>query len=126
MIGTIQRTAATQAQQLSFLAAWQNAYTNKLNQVRIFARLDGTDLGFGPDKKEWNDNDSRKSKFRDSLNTINQNYIARLQGNQANISDTAKALQTNVNQSNDAANQQGSIADSILSQLSTILSAIFR
>lgn len=126
MIGVVQSVAAAQANQLNFLAQWQAAYTNKLNQMHIFADGDGTVLGTTFDGK--NDKWSVQSRTiaRNTVNQVNQSYITKLQANQSNISDTAKAMQTNVNQSNDSANQQASIADSILQELSTILSSIFR
>jgi len=129
MIGTIQNVAATQANTLNFLSQWQAAYTNKLNQIHIFAQGDGTALGtFNNDFPYQNGNWDQvgAQATRNALNNINQNYISKLQANQQTISDNAKSLQTNVNQSNDAANQQASVADSLLQTMSTILSAIFR
>jgi hypothetical protein len=126
MIGVVQSVAAAQANQLNFLAQWQAAYTNKLNQMHIFADGDGTVLGttFDGKNNEWSV--QSRTIARNTVNQVNQSYITKLQANQSNISDTAKAMQTNVNQSNDSANQQASIADSILQELSTILSSIFR
>lgn len=120
MIGTIQTVAAAQSNQLNFLSQWQTAYTNKLNQIHTFAQGDGTVI----DNSEWNDKASQQ--IRNDLNNVNQNYISKLQANQQTISDTSKSLQSNVNQSNDAANQQASMADSILQEMSTIISAIFK
>ena len=132
MIGVIQSVAAAQANNLNFLSRWQQAYTSKLNFIHTFAAGDNTILGrfealtpgslYGND--DWNKDKARA--VRNELNSVNQTYISKLQANQQTISDSAKSLQTNVNQSNDAANQQGSVADSILQELSTILSAIFR
>lgn len=129
MIGTIQTVAAAQANSLNFLSKWQEAYTNKLNQIRTFAQGDGTALGTFSDAPpyyngNWDQNGAQA--VRNALNNINQSYITKMQANQQTISDNAKSLQTNVNQSNDAANQQGSMADSILQELSSILSSIFR
>lgn len=121
MIGTIQTVAAAQSNQLNFLSQWQESYTNKLNQMHTFAQGDGTVLD---GSNSWNDKASQQ--VRNDLNNVNQNYISKLQANQQTISDTSKSMQTTVNQSNDAANQQASMADSILQEMSTIISAIFK
>ncbi|WP_044881355.1 hypothetical protein [Neochlamydia sp. EPS4] len=121
MLGTIQNVAASQSQTLSFLSQWQAAYSDKLRQMRTFTQGDGTVLG---GTNDW-DKDAAQAT-RNALNNVNQNYISKLQASQQTLSDQAKSLQANVNQSNDAASQQGSVADSILQQLSTILSAIFK
>lgn len=132
MIGTIQTVAAAQADSLNFLSRWQQAYTNKLNQMHTFALGDGSSIGTfvgsTPSNPVGNDGWNRDSAaaMRKDLNQVNTNYITKLQSNQQAISDNAKSLQSNVNQSNDAANQQGSLADSVLQELSTILSSIFR
>ncbi len=127
MISTIQTVAAAQANSLNFLSQWQEAYTNKLNQIHTFADGDGTVLGSftaGLGTADWDQNAS--GAVRNALNNINQNYISKLQANQQTISDNSKSLQTNVNQSDDEANQQGSLADSVLQEMSTLLSSIFR
>ena len=130
MIGTIQTVAAAQANSLNFLSQWQQTYTNKLNQIHTFAQGDGTAIGTFTNppivggNNNWDQNGAQAT--RNALNNINQNYISKLQANQQTISDNAKSLQSNVNQSNDAANQQGSLADSVLQELNTILSSIFR
>lgn len=139
LIGTVQNVAAAQANSLKFLSQWQSSYTEKLNKIHTFTQGDGTVIGSfdkspteGPNgpgspllgNNGWNQNGAQQ--IRVALNNVNQSYITKLQANQQTISDQAKSLQTNVNQSNDAANQQGSVADSILQELATILSAIFR
>lgn len=127
LIGVIQTVAAAQANTLNFLSQWQTSYTNKLNQLHTFAVGDGTVIGtFNAtlNNAGWDQNAAQST--RNALNNVNQSYISKLQANQQTISDTSKSLQSNVNQSNDAANQQGSVADSILQELSTILSSIFR
>ena len=64
-------------------------------------------------------------KARSDMNTLNTNFTQQMQGNRQVISDDAKALQTSVNQTNDAVQQQTDMATSILQQLSTILTSIF-
>ena len=48
-----------------------------------------------------------------------------MQSRQALVGDDAKALQSNVNQSNDAVTQQSNLGTAILQELSTLLSEIF-
>lgn len=121
MIGSIQRVAAAQANRLNFYSQWQRAYTDEQNQVHYF--VEGSDRT-GDDKIGGTTGPSRRG--RDALNQQNQIYIQNIQGNQSIVSDDAKALQSNVNQSNDAANQQSSLANSIIQQLSTLVSSIFK
>lgn len=63
---------------------------------------------------------------RDTGNQRGQNYVQTLQNFQSIISNAAKALQSNLNQSTDAANQQASFVDAILQKMASIISAIFR
>lgn len=125
MIGTVQTVAAAQANSLNFLSQWQQSYTNKLNQIRTFAENDGTVLG-GPTQTVGGWNVDAQQQTRSQMNNVNQTYLTKIQANQQSIADNAKSLQSNVNQSSDAANQQGSLADSVLQEMSTILSSIFR
>lgn len=69
--------------------------------------------------------DEDATKARSDMNTLNTNLTQRMQGSRQVVSDDAKALQTSVNQTNDAVQQQTDMATSILQQLSTILTSIF-
>lgn len=113
MIGTLQIVTAAQSERLKFLTAWQKAYTNLEGQVRSFIKN-------GP---EWIQGDDDR---RNQLNQVNQTYTEQIRSRRTIVSDDAKALQTNINQSNDTANQQTSLATAIIQELSTILSAIYR
>ncbi len=124
MIGTVQNVAAAQANSLNFLSVWQESYTNKLNDIRTFAQGDGTVLGGQIASEDWDP--GAQQQIRTQLNNVNQTYLTKIQANQQSISDNAKSLQSNVNQSSDSANEQGSLADSVLQEMSTILSSIFR
>lgn len=117
MIGVLQAVTAAQANRLTFLTNWQQAYTDSLNQIRSFAKNDGTDI----DSTTTDDMNTR-----DDLNRVNSNYTERLRGSRDLVSNDAKALQTNVNQGNDAINNQTDLATSILQELSQILSTIYR
>lgn len=113
MLATMQSTASAQADRLTFLTKWQKGYTDVMNQVKVFAASD-------PNTATFSDSD------RGDLNRINQGYTETLRNKRSLISDDAKALQSNVNQSNDAVNQQSTMGTSILQELATILGAIFR
>jgi len=134
LIDTLQRTAASQAQRLNFLSAWQKAYTDELNDIHPFlgGTSDGSQLtqvgvpqpqhldlslGFGSSQSA--------TLARQDMDNLNTNITQQIQGNSQVVADDAKALQTSVNQSNDAVQAQSDMATSILQTLSTILTAIY-
>lgn len=114
MIGTLQNAAASQANRLTFLSGWQKAYTTLASDVPVFTSGSGAFGGASDDK------------LRGELNQLNSNYTATIQNRQSVVSDDAKALQSNVNQSNDAVNQQSNLGTAILQELGTLLAAIFK
>jgi hypothetical protein len=116
MINALQNVAAAQAQQLNFLTQWQQAYTDLGNQVHYF--VNGTDALTGGSKQA--------ADIRTNLNTENQTYSQQIQANQNALSDNAKTLQSNVNQSNSAITNQANLGSTIFQQLSTILTSIFQ
>lgn len=134
MIDALQKAAAAQANRLNFLAAWQKAYTDEMNQIHAFVmnngdggadtdfrRIGGGDFSSPP----VSDSGENATKIRGDLNTFNTNLTQLMQGNRQVIADDAKALQTSVNQTNDAVQQQTDMATAILQQLSTILSSLY-
>lgn len=116
LISTLQRVAVAQAQRLQFLTSWQQAYTTLMNQVPIFTQ--NTSL-FGGTSTE-------KSNLRDDENRVNSSYTEQLRSLRSQISDDSKSLQSNLNQTNDGVTQQANLATSLLQELSTILSTIYR
>jgi len=154
MIEVLQRTAAAQANRLNFLSDWQKAYTDEMNQIHSFAAANGdaadTSAGEFNDATprlaaglsatqpssvragSWDYKDglsgtsSQAGAIRQDLNATNTTYTQEMQGNNNVISNDAKALQTNVNQTNDAVQSQTDMATSILQQLSTILTSIYQ
>lgn len=121
LIGTMQRVAAAQASYLTFLTDWQAAYTELLRQLPTFTRggepLNETGTtGLGKEETD----------ARNELNTLNGALSEAIRGSRSIVQDTAKAIQSNINQSNDAVTQQANIATSIIQQLSTLLGTIFR
>jgi len=117
MLTPLQDSAAAQANRLTFLSNWQQAYTNLLGQLPTFIANDGTFIS-GTSSADMN--------ARDDLNKINANYTQTLQNRQSVVSDAAKSLQSVVSQSNDAVNQQSSLGTSIIQELSTLLSTVYQ
>ena len=118
MIEVLQKTTATLAERLGFLTSWQKAYTDQMDQVHTFVQNNG-------DAFSDETGDSSR-QMRDELNRINTTFTEQMRSRRSIVSDDAKALQTAVNQLSDAVNQQTNMATSLIQQLSTILSVIFR
>ena len=114
MITSLQKVAAAQAQRLTILSKWQSAYSDAMAQMHTFSQGDGSFLTA-----------SSQSDNRSSVNQYNSNLLQTMQSRQALVGDDAKALQSNVNQSNDAVTQQSNLGTAILQELSTLLSEIF-
>lgn len=115
MIDVLNSISASQASRLSgFLTDWQRAYTELMDEVPNFSQDDGTKVGAGSDT---------------TRGEINQDFSAlveKVRSRRSLVQDDAKAMQSVINQTQDAANQQTNIATAILQQLSTILGAIFK
>jgi hypothetical protein len=130
VLTTMQNVAAAQANQLLVLTQWQNAYTQSLASMPTFlatgsptTRLsDSTNsTGSNPDSADV------KASERQELNsTVLSNFRTYIQNQQSVVSNNAKTLQSNLNQTNDAVSQQANVATAIIQELSTILSAIFK
>ncbi|MDP1835029.1 MAG: hypothetical protein Q8K75_03780 [Chlamydiales bacterium] len=117
MIGTLQKVASVVAQRLNFLTSYQKAYTDLMADVPVFTK--GDDSPFGG-------TDDDAASARQELNPKNQTLTENLRSFRTILSDEAKALQSNVNQLNESVNQQSSLAESILQEMSTILQGIYR
>lgn len=118
MIDVLNSVAASQASRLSgFLTEHQRVYTDLMSEVPTYAADDGTRFGGTGDSAE---------KARNEINQKMASYLETLRSRRSLVQDDAKAMQSNINQTQDAANQQTNIASAILQQLSTILGAIFR
>lgn len=114
MVGTLQNAAASQASRLKFMATWQQQYTELAAAVPTLVQGEGP---FGS---------TNQDTVRGEINSLAANITATIQNRQSVVSDNAKALQSNVNQSNDAVNQQSNLATAIIQELSTLLAAIFK
>lgn len=121
LIGTVltsmQSVAAAQASRLTFLSSWQTAYSDMMNQVHTFVAGNGDAID-NPTKTD-------QTNARSDLNKLNSSLIQEMQNRQSIIGDDAKALQSNVSQSNDAVNQQATLGTSILQDLNTLLGTVF-
>jgi hypothetical protein len=116
VIKSMQQVAVAQANRLNILVQWQQAYTNQMNTVHAFVSNNG-------DAYVSSTVDTNTNK-RQSLNTTNSTYTEQMKSNNGLIADTAKGLQTNINATQDAVNQQSNMATSIIQQLNSIVSAI--
>jgi len=115
MITSLQNVAAAQSARLKFMSQWQSAYTDAMSQIHTFIKGGGG--AFSADT-------SANSTTRDDLNRLNAGFTQTLQNRQSIISDDAKALQSNINQSTDAVNQQSNLGTAIIQELGTLLQAI--
>jgi|ERR1700733_6659426 len=118
MIDVLQRISAAQAQRLTFLTNWQQAYTTMLLDIPVFSK-GSNPSGIGADS------DAAQTVRQDAA-TVTQTHQENVKALRTSVQDEAKQMQTTINQSQDAANQQTNMATSILQELSTILSQIFR
>jgi hypothetical protein len=123
MLNTLQRTAAIQANRLTILTQWQQAYTAALAQIHVFQQRDGTTLA---DVGTSDPNATTKANIRQELNNnTNAPFQTTMQNEQNVISDDAKALQSSISQTNDSVSQQANTATSFLQELGTLLTAIY-
>lgn len=122
LVGTLQNIAAVQANRLVILSNWQQAYTNNLSQLHTFLQTDGTFIA----NKSTGNNDARAYVRGQANDKVNASLRELLQSNRSIVGDTAKALQSNVNQTNDAVSQQAQAATAILQELTSLLGAIYR
>lgn len=116
IIGTMQSVASVQANRLLVLTQWQQAYTNTESQLRTFLKGDGTRLGA----------DDATDQRNNVNNNLNVQWRSNLENNRSVLSDDAKSLQSNINQSTDAVSQQSNLATAVIQELTTILGSIYR
>jgi hypothetical protein len=117
IISSLQNVGIMQANRLRYLTQFQQAYTTLQTQIPTFLR-GGPVLG-GTDDQSSRDRNDLNSTF----NGILADKLRSLRGVQE---DNAKTLQSNINQTNDAVNQQTDMANSFLQELSTLLGSILR
>lgn len=117
MIDVLQRVTAAQADRLKFYAEYQKAYT------QIIALVPLVDLK----TIEFVEADANeRSNLVNQLQATTGGWTETLRGYRSALGDEAKQHQTAVNQSNEIVNQQAQLGTSILQQMSTILTTIFK
>jgi hypothetical protein len=116
LLGVLQSTAVVQSQNLNFLTSWQKAYTNLMSKVPVFTSASTVFGGTA----------TSAGNVRDDVNRINSTYLEQLRSQNSILSDTAKAMQTNISQTNDLVTQFGNMATALLEEMSTILTTIYR
>lgn len=126
MTDTLQTVAAVQSDRLGTLSEWQKAYTEQIDQIPVFVSGDSTYYGQVDPADSNSDLAKEFADDRSELNALNTSYKENLTAHRQVISDDSKSLQSSINQSTDAVTQQANRASSILEQLSTLLSSIFR
>jgi hypothetical protein len=120
MIGILQEVAVAEADQLKFLNKWQQAYTDKMSQVPTFVQ---NQPGM---PRDISGQESEASALRQDLNQSGSEWTQKMQSRLNIVQDTAKAQQTTLSQTQNAIDQQSSLATSIIQQMNTILASIFR
>lgn len=118
MIETLQNVAASQSDRMLVYGKWQKAYTDLQNDIRFATENDGR---FNKAALGGSNNTNRTS-----FNEQNTSYTEIIKARKQTVGDEAKNMQTQQSQSTDAVNQQASMATSILQELSSILSSLYR
>lgn len=119
MIGVIQEVTASQSQQLKIMTQVQADMTSLMNDIHVFTSGDGSEV-------DSSSSTSVDQTNRDSLNTVGTAWSDTIRANRDFLQNAAKSYQSNINSSNDAVNQQASMATSFIQELSTLLGAIYR
>lgn len=120
MVKTMQSIAVQQSQKLSFFSKMQNVNTAQMNSVHTFALNNPGDATYIAEKSD------DANTFRQSLNQSNSTFIERIRANNNLVANTAKQIQTNVNQTQDAVNQQSNMMTSLIQQIRSINSSVSR
>lgn len=120
VIEVLQRVAAAQGQRLEFYAEVQKAYTNLIGEVPIISEAN---LRFAIAADSFTKTISPVLSFTQASN---QSFTERMRAVRSVFGEEAKQHQTTVNQSNEIVTQQANLGTSILQQLSTILTTMFK
>lgn len=118
MIEQLQRVTAAQANRLKFYASYQKAYTQLLAKIpvinvkNIAQRVDA--------------DGQTETQIAQAVQQFTSQWTEIQRGYRSVVGDESKEHQTAVNQSNEIVNQQAQLGTSILQQMSTILTTIFK
>lgn len=127
MISVLQKIGVSQANQLKFITSFQNVYVQMQSQIPVFSRGDryaNTSLGVTtPLGRAGTIPDTERNQLNTAFNAAKTQTLSAFRGVQE---DTAKQIQSRVNQTNDAVTQQTDMSTALLQQLSGIMGSIFR
>ena len=115
----LQDVAAAQGARLQFYAEMQRSYTDLISQMPIINRADIINLNAR----------TKDKKIDPAANFAQANIQAvteQLRSRRTVLGDEANQHQTTVNQSNEIVTQQTNLGTSLLQQLSTILTSMFK
>jgi len=119
VIEVLQDVARAQGTRLQFYAGYQRAYTDLLKNIPVISKENVIDLLKA----------SKTSKIQEVMSftqSQNQSFTEKVRSFRSIVGDEAKQHQTTVNQSNEIVTQQANLGTSILQQLSTILTNLFK
>jgi len=128
LIKTLENVGIVQANRLSFYTKFQNAYTALQSQVPTFTKgqIYSTTTGATYESPLG----AGSTEAGESRNNLNSSFNGLLTDNLRSLraiqEDNAKKLQSNINTTNDAVNQQTDMATTFIQQMSTLLSSILR
>lgn len=118
LIQTLQNIGIAQANRLQYLTQFQNAYTALETQVPVFLQSTAGPIG-GPGSNAV----SIRNELNSSFNGIILDNLRSLRSVQE---DNAKQVQSQVNRTNDAVNQQTDMVTTFLQQMTTLLGTILK
>ncbi len=119
VIDVLQRVAAAQGERLRFYAGYQKGYTDLIGEIPIITERDVGDSIRG-------DSGGQRQKGAQFAQAQNQSFTEKLRALRSILGDEAKQHQTSVKQSNEIVTQQANLGTSILQQMSTILTNMFK
>jgi hypothetical protein len=135
LVQSLQNVGIVQAQRLTYYTNFQNAYTGMISEVPVFTagqqltriNPNGTTSQFaspiGKTGSKSTDAGNARNDINSAFNGLMTDNIRSLRDIQEN---NAKQLQSNINTTNDAVNQQTDMVSTFLQQLSTMLSSILK
>ena len=118
LIQTLQNIGIAQANRLQYLTQFQNAYTALETQVPVFLQSSPNPIG---------GTNSNTITIRNELNSsFNGIILDNLRSLRSIQEDNAKQVQSQVNRTNDAVNQQTDMVTTFLQQMTTLLGTILK
>lgn len=122
-INTVQNIGIAQANKLTFLTQFQNAYTAMLQQIPTFLADGQGTLGVPQGNGSGTQAQSARDQLNSSFNSILGDNLRSLRDVESNA---AKTEQSDVNATNDSTNQITGLITALLQQLGQLVGVIFR